>query len=90
MSPVFNISDLTEYHEGGAEEVPTMEQCGIPAPTSEKEEIEAILDSHMGRSTRNRYYEEYLVKWKGRPMEDSSWISQAEVGHLCFPLSHGK
>lgn len=25
ISPMFNISNLTEYHEGGAEEVPMME-----------------------------------------------------------------
>jgi len=40
-----------------------LEQCPIPA--SKKEEIEDILDHRVGRSTRNRQYEEYLVKWKG-------------------------
>ena len=40
-----------------------VEPC--PIPTSEKEEIEEILDSRVGRSTKNMQYEEYLVKWKG-------------------------
>ena len=61
-----------------------LEPC--PIPTSKKEEIEEILDSHVGRSTRNRQYEEYLVKWKGRPIEDSTWISTSKVSHLGFPL----
>ena len=61
-----------------------LEPC--PIPTSKKEEIEEILDSRVGRSTRNRQYEEYLVKWKGRPLEDSTWISAVEVSHLGFPL----
>ena len=84
ISPIFNIADLTEYHDDGADDEPVLEPCPIPA--SKKEEIEDILDHRVGRSTRNRQYEEYLVKWKGRPIEDSTWISGAEVSHLGFPL----
>ena len=61
-----------------------LELC--PIPTSKKEEIEEILDSRVGRSTKNRQYEEYLVKWKGRLIEDSTWILAVEVSHLGFPL----
>ena len=50
-------------------------------------EIEAILDSHVGRSIRNKTYKEYLVKWKGRLVEDSSWLARKEVDHLDFPLN---
>lgn len=70
ISPIFNIVDLTKYHEDGAEEELILEPCLIP--TSEKEEIEEILDSRVGWSTRNMQYEEYLVKWKGQPVEDST------------------
>ena len=62
-----------------------LEPC--PLPTSKKEEIEEILDSRVGRSTKNRQYEEYLVKWNRRPIEDSTWISVVEVSHLGFPLA---
>ena len=62
ISPIFNIADLTEYHDDGIEEGLMMQPC--PIPTS-KEEIEEILDNRVGRNTRNRQYEEYLVKWKG-------------------------
>jgi len=84
ISLVFNIADLSEYHEGGTEDGPTEVQWSILASTS-TEEIEEILDSRVGRSTQNNQYEEYLVKWKGRPIEDSSWLSKAEVDHLGFP-----
>ena len=47
ISPIFNIVDLIEYHDDGL----MLEPC--PIPTS-KEEIEEILDSRVGRSTRNR------------------------------------
>ena len=52
ISPIFNIADLTEYHDDGADEDLMLEPC--PIPTSKKEEIEEILDSRVGRSTRNR------------------------------------
>ena len=63
ISPIFNIADLTKYHDDGAYEDLMLEPC--PIPTSKKEEIEEILDSRVGKSTRNRQYEEYLVNWKG-------------------------
>ena len=57
------------------------------AATSDTKEIEEILDSRFGRSIRNKTYEEYLGKWKGRPVEDSSWLAREEVDRLHFPLN---
>ena len=84
ISPIFNIADLIEYRDDGTDEDFMLEPC--PIPTSKKMEIEEILDSRLGRSTRNKKYEEYLVKWKGRPIEETTWISIVEVSHLDFPL----
>ena len=50
--PIFNIANLTEYHDDGADEDLMLEPC--PIPTSKKEEIEEILDSRVGKSTRNK------------------------------------
>lgn len=52
ISPIFNIVDLPKYHDDGADEDLMLELC--PIPTSKKEEIEEILDSRVGRSTRNK------------------------------------
>ena len=49
ISPIFNIADLIEYHDDGIDEGLMLEPC--PIPTS-KEEIEEILYSHVGRSTK--------------------------------------
>ena len=84
ISTIFNIADLTEYHDNCADEGLMLEPC--PIPTSKKEEIKEILNRRVGRSTRNRQYEEYLVKWKGHPIEDSTWILVVEVSHLGFSL----
>ena len=86
ISLVFNILDLIEYHEGGVEDEITTTQWSIPATSSDTKEIEDILDSRVGRSTRNKTYEEYLVKWKGWLVEDSSWLTKEEVDQLGFPL----
>ena len=87
ISLVFNILDLKEFYEGGDGDEVIDIQWSILIATSNKKEIEEILDSHVGRSTRNKTYKEYLVKWKGRPIEDSSWLAQEEVDHLGFPLN---
>ena len=84
ISPIFNVKNLTKYHDDGVYENLMLEPC--PIPTFVKEEIEEIFDSHVGRSTINKEYEEYLVKWKGQPIEDSTWILAAEISNLGFPL----
>ena len=43
ISSIFNIVDLTKYHDDGADEGLMLEPC--PIPTSKKEEIEQILDN---------------------------------------------
>ncbi|XP_057830537.2 uncharacterized protein LOC131041440 [Cryptomeria japonica] len=85
ISPVFNISNLIEYHEDGTEEETPIEQFKIPTPTLEKEKIKAIPDSYV-KITRKRQYE-YLVKWTERSIEDSAWLSKVEIDYLGFPQS---
>ena len=74
ISLIFNISDLYPYK---AEEARTgNEQLGLQwtkqIPVAEKPQMERILDKRVGKKTRRKQYFEYLVKWKGHPVEDSS------------------
>ena len=62
ISLVFNILDLIEYHEWGDGDEVTEVQWSIPIASSATKEIEEILDSHIGKSTRNKTYDYYLVK----------------------------
>ena len=87
ISPIFKISDFTKYYEEGDGDEVSEAWWSVPAASSATKEIEEILDSCVGKSTRNRTYEEYLVKWKGRPIEDSSWLAREEVNHLGFLLN---
>ena len=72
ISPVFNISDLIEYYEGGDGDEVVEVQWSIPTSSLATMEIEEMLGSRVGKSARNTTYEECLVKWKGMPVEDSS------------------
>ena len=85
--PLFNILDLIGYYEGGDGDEVVEAWWSIPVASLSTKEIEEILDSHVGKSTRNRTYAEYLVKQKGRPIEHSSWLAKEEVNHLGFPLN---
>ena len=79
ISLVFNILDLIEYYEGGDGDEVIEAQWSIPVASLAIKEIEEILDSYFRKSTRNKNCEEYLVKWKGRSIEDSSWLAREEV-----------
>jgi hypothetical protein len=41
-------------------------------PVFEKLQMERILDKRINKRTRRKEYFEYLVKWKGHPVEDGS------------------
>lgn len=48
-------------------------------PKKKKDNIEKIMNSRVSKSTREKDYMEYLVQWKDKIVEDSSWITQDEL-----------
>jgi hypothetical protein len=46
--------------------------------------MEKIVDQRIRRKTRRKTYFEYMVKWKGHTIEDSSWENEAAI------QKHGK
>src|SRR5260221_2719490 len=79
VHPVFHNSLLKPYTETMAHgpnfELPTPE---IVEGEEGHYEIERILTS---RPTRNRKSTQYLVKWKGYPDSENSWIPEKELSH---------
>ena len=48
-------------------------------PVVDKLQMECILDKRVSKKTRRKQYFEYLVKWKGHPVEDANWENEAEI-----------
>jgi hypothetical protein len=91
ISPIFNISYLYPYRAEEARE--DSEQTEIQwtkqIPVAEKPHMESILDKRISKRTRRKEYFEYLVKWKGHPVEDVSWEDEEEIqkhGHTVEEL----
>jgi hypothetical protein len=77
IHPVFHNSLLKPYYET-KEHGPNYKK---PAPeiVNDEEghyEIESIL---MAQPTRNKKSTQYLIKWKGYPMSENSWLSEKEL-----------
>jgi hypothetical protein len=49
-------------------------------PVAEKLQMEKIVDQRIGKKTRRKTYFDYLVKWKGHPIEDANWENE-----YCYP-----
>jgi hypothetical protein len=86
ISPIFNIPDLYPYME--YETIGSKDQKEIQwekkMPVAEKPQMEKIVDRRIGKKTRRKTYFEYLVKWKGHPIEDASWVNEVDI------QKHGK
>ncbi len=48
-------------------------------PYVQTTKIESILDTQVAKQTRRKEYLQYLVKWKNRPIEDSSWLDARQI-----------
>jgi hypothetical protein len=86
ISPIFNVSDLYPYGKDDAEGSTEQEkiQWEKQMPIAEKPQMKKVVDQRIGKKTRRKTYFEYLVKWKGHPIEDASWESEADI------QKHGK
>jgi hypothetical protein len=78
---IFNISDLNPYktEEVRADSEQRKVQWTKQMPVSENPQMESILDKRINKRTKRKEYFEYLVKWKGHPVEDSSWENEAKI-----------
>jgi hypothetical protein len=81
ISSIFNILDLYPYKakEAGTNNEHPVIQWKKQMPVAEKLQMERILDKRVSKRTRRKQYFEYMVKWKGHPVEDASWEIEVEI-----------
>jgi hypothetical protein len=48
-------------------------------PAEKNLQMEKIVDLRIGKKTKRKTYFEYLVKWKGFPIEDVSWVNEVDI-----------
>jgi hypothetical protein len=48
-------------------------------PVAIEPQMERIIDKMISKKTRRKEYFEYLVKWKGHPVEDASWEDEETI-----------
>ena len=94
----FNIEDLVAYKSSTVipvtlfdESLPNSIDAPIPTPLpsnlpyAHKESIDTILDEQIV-STRDGGVHHFLVRWRGRPDSDCTWITRDELEQLDLDL----
>ena len=88
ISPIFNVQDLVAYKGDSSQISLDVHEDLEPAlaPTNNKLEVEKVLDSRLKKSTRHKVYMEHLIKWKGKPTSEATWVAEADFKKLGIPL----
>ena len=73
VHPVFHVSKLSLYHRHGTITLPPPPDIIEGEP---QQEIEDIIDQRVRRGKL-----QYLVKWRGFPMEENEWKSERDLEH---------
>ena len=81
---IFNVASLYRHEDKDTNDVAKdKENKEIDwvkqLPTTKPLHPERILDKKLHKKTRGQEYFQYLVKWKDRPIEDATWITNAMI-----------
>ena len=80
FSPIFNVEDLYFYH-GHHNDVSEELDLQLPPTLSPRPKIEYVLDDQLV-STQQGGYQNFLVKWRGKPHSENTWIMTTDFQKL--------
>ena len=80
FSPIFNVEDLCIYH-GHHNDVSEELDLQSPPTLSPRLEIVYVLNDQLV-STRQGRYQIFLVKWRGKPHFENTWITTTDFQKL--------
>ena len=92
ISTIFKVVDLYPYVAYdtsqliGGKDPSEYFQWLNQMPITQPLEAEDILRTRVAKSMRKKDYLEYLVKWKERPIEYSTWMNVAEMESNGFTI----
>ena len=81
ISSTFNVENLTIYHEHYQDESFQEQAIRLPMVPARQKEIEDVYDDQLV-STKTGGYHKFLVKWKGKPFSEATWITPTEFERL--------
>ncbi|XP_057873714.2 uncharacterized protein LOC131079703 [Cryptomeria japonica] len=85
LSPIFNVADIYAYknavHDAGDASLvdPPTPDMMADVLSQRTPEIEYIADKRIRKQTRRQTYCEFLVKWKGKLLEDATWMIEEAI-----------
>ena len=74
------MSLLKQYRAAGLQEDQPVSQDDVPEVEEPYYEIEKILRWRRVKR-KNKLFKQYLVLWKGYPVEDAMWIEADQFSH---------
>ena len=81
ISPIFNVADMYKYEgensDDTAQDQETQEIDWVKQlPTAKNLQPEIILDKKLFKKIRGQEYFQYLVRWKGQPTAEATWVTE--------------
>ena len=74
---IFNVVDLYEFHQWEkSDDTGILDEWKQRMPINPIEDVEDILATRIGKTTCQKEYPKYLIKWKNRGLEDASWVCE--------------
>ena len=81
ISNILNIEDLTVSSNPDNVIANDGLDASLPPAPRLREVIEDVINYQIV-STRGGGYQKYLIKWRGRPLSDRTWITDREFQQL--------